>query len=144
MIRCRNRLTRLCAAMLEADLRAYLLTAPAIAALVGAHVFGMRVPQGIDAPRAIKMQRTHTQRQILFCGTDSMVNAEFQVDCYALELDQALELALAVRRVLIDFKGTMGTTYIEQMTLAQEMHVDDADPGRIRMMQLYNIWYLED
>lgn len=130
--------------MFEEDLRSYLLTVTSLTSIVGAQIFGVRRPQGDRPLPEILIQRAHTLRQVLFCGTDSLVNADFQVDSYGIELSQVIALAKAVRLVLKDYKGSMGATHVDQMTLINEFPMDDPDPGVIRMLQIYNVWYSED
>jgi len=131
--------------ILEQGLREYLLEVAPIAALIRDRLFNMvRSPQ--SALPAVVIQRINTIRQVLFCGTDDLVNADMQLDCYAISPQDAWGLAAAVRAALVDFTGTMGDpagVYVDQVTLTNERPLTDPDPGIIRVIQLYNFWYLE-
>lgn len=131
--------------LLEQGLRDYLLTRGDVVALIHNRLFNMVRGQTEGLP-AIVVQRTNTDRQVLFCGTDSLARADIQLDCYALSPQDAWGLAAAVRAALVDFTGTMGDpngVYVDQVTIANERPLTDPDPGIIRIIQLYNVWYLE-
>jgi hypothetical protein len=129
--------------MLEEGMRNFLLAAPPVAALVGARVFGLLRPQTSELP-ATMIQRVATTRQVLFCGTTPLVDAQIQVDAYGMTGDDAWGLAKAVRQVLVDFKGMMDATYVDHCSLVNELPLVDPEPGIIRITQLYNVWYVED
>lgn len=131
--------------MLEVDLIAFLLSVQSITTLVnGSQIYGLKRPQGLRPLPELLIARTSTVRQVKFCGTDSLVNTDLQIDSYGLELAQTLTLARSVRKTLVDFKGMMADTYVDQVTLTNEFPVEDPDPGIVRMTQLYNFWYVEE
>jgi hypothetical protein len=90
------------------------------------------------------LQRATSARQVLFCGTDKLVDAQMQVDSFAISGEDAWGLARALRLLLVDFSGMMAATFVDHCTLANEFPLIDPDPGIIRVTQLYNIWYVED
>jgi hypothetical protein len=128
---------------IEAGLRSFLLAAPALAALVGPRVYGLLRPQTSDLPAAM-IQRITTARQVLFCGTDKLVEVSLQVDAFAMTGDVAWGVADALRALLVDFTGMMGAVYVDQCTLENEFPLVDPEPGIIRVTQLYHLWYVED
>lgn len=130
--------------MLEVDLLAFLLGVAPITNLVGTQIYGLRRPQGARPLPEILIQRTTTLRQVKFCGTDKLANALLQIDCYGIELFQAASLAKQVRQTLVDFHGMMAETYVDTLHIDNEFPMDDPEPGVMRMIQLYNVWYRED
>jgi hypothetical protein len=132
--------------IVEIGLRQFLATIDLVTAIVGANIYGLireRAPVETQLP-AIMIQRTTTAREVLFCGTDDLVSIDLQVDSYAMTGDSAWGLARALRKSLIDFTGTMGDVYVDAVHLTNEFPMTDPDPGIIRIVQLYNFWYLED
>jgi len=127
----------------EADLRTFLLTVDPITALVNQQIYGVMRPQGNRPLPELLFYRTGTTRQVKFCGTDSLVASDFQIDSYAIDGDGCFALAEAVRLALVDYRGNMGDSYVDQVTLSNEFPMNDPDPGIIRMCQLYSIWYQE-
>jgi hypothetical protein len=128
---------------LETDLRNFLLTEPTITALVAQRIFGpLREPAA--ALPSVNVQRTHTLRQELFCGVSPLVSADLQIDSFGITGDEAWTVAEAMRLVFKNFSGTMGETRVDKVFLINEFPLTDPDPGVIRIVQLYNFWYLED
>jgi hypothetical protein len=137
--------------ILEQGLRVYLVADPSIAALVAARIYGLVREQGNDVTLpigaqlpAVLIQRTSSIRQQLLCGTSPLVEADVQVDSFAMTGDDAWALAAALRAAMIDFNGNMGETYVDTVHLTNEFPVTDPDPGIIRVTQIYTIFYLED
>jgi hypothetical protein len=129
---------------LESDLRDYLVAAPSISTLVGARVYGMLREPAAALP-AIMIQRVHSARQELFSGVAPLVDASMQIDSFAINGDAVWTLARALRLLFKNLtKVTMGTTLVDRMFLTNEFPMVDPDPGVIRVVQLYNVWYLED
>ena len=127
----------------ESELKAYLLTIPALTNLVGSRIYGILRQQSQDLP-AILIQRVQTTRQPKFCATDKLVSSDIQIDAYAMTGDSGWALAAALRATLMDFTGTMGAAYVDKVMLTNEFPLNDPDPGVIRITQLYNFWYVED
>jgi len=127
----------------ESELKAYLLTIPALTALVHSRIYGILRQQSQDLP-AILIQRVQTTRQPKFCATDKLVSSDIQIDAYAISGDSGWALAAALRATLLDFTGTMGAAYVDKVMLTNEFPLNDPDPGVIRITQLYNFWYVED
>lgn len=128
---------------LEVGVLAYLLGQPSVAALVAARIYGLMRPVAAVLPN-VTLQRATTQRQVLFCGTDRLVDCGMQVDCFSTSGEEAWGVARAMRLLLRDFTGFMGGTYVDHCTLTNEFPMIDPDPGVIRVTQLYSIWYVED
>jgi hypothetical protein len=129
--------------ILESEMRLFLLSLDAITALVVDRIFGLVRSQASALP-ALLIQRTQSTRQVKFCGTDKLVSADIQIDSYGITGDSTWGLAKAVRSALIDFTGTMGEAYVDQVTLTNEFPLTDPEPGIIRVTQIYQFWYVED
>lgn len=131
---------------LETDLRDFLLTAPAITNLVAERIYGVLREPASKLP-SINVQRTHTLRQQLFCGVSPLVSADLQIDSFGINGDDAWTVAKALRKLFENFSGPMGgspATHVDKVFLVNEFPLTDPDPGVIRVVQLYNFWYLED
>jgi hypothetical protein len=130
--------------ILEEGLLAFLQSIPELTDIVARNIYGLMRPQGgVTQLPAIVFQRTSTTRQELFCGVCPLVNADFQIDSYAMD-SSAFDLAHAVRETLKNFSGTMGEITVQKVFLTNEFPANDPDPGVIRMTQLFNFWYVED
>ena len=130
--------------MLEVGLRDYLLGIGALSALVHGRIFGLYRSQASDLP-AVMIQRTHSMRHVNFCATEKLVSAQVQVDSYAMTGQDVWAVAQVLRTALVDFrKSMMSDTYVDAVFLENEFPLTDPDPGVIRVLQIYNFWYLED
>lgn len=87
---------------------------------------------------------TSESRQKTYCGTDGLVNAQLQLDSYALKLKEARELSAASRRVLVDYRGSMGGVDVRDVTLSSSLTLQDMEPGLLRVVDTYDIWYMEE
>ena len=131
--------------MMETDLRTFLLYQDPLTALVGQRVYGMMREQGLQQQLpAVMIQRISSARQVKFCATDKLVDADMQIDAYAISGDSAWAVANVLRSALLDFSGMMGETHVDKVLLANEFPLIDPDPGIVRVTQLYNFWYVED
>jgi hypothetical protein len=128
---------------LETDLRDFLTAEPSITALVAQRVYGLLREPGSALP-SVNVQRTHTLRQELFCGVSPLVSADLQIDSFGIDGDSAWSLAEALRHLFKDFSGNMSATVVKKIFLINEFPLTDSDPGVIRVVQLYNFWYVED
>ena len=129
--------------MIEADIRTFLLAAPSISALVAARIYGLIREPAAPLP-SINIQRIHSARQELFCGVAPLVSADIQVDSYGIDGDTSWAVAKALKLLLRNFSGTMGASEVDKVFLTNEFPLTDSDPGVIRIVQVYNFWYLED
>ena len=137
--------------ILEDAILQYLSTFAPLVELLGIQdsapaVFTVLRPQASTLP-CVLVTRTQTERQTLFCGTDNLLAADFQIDSYASD-GTVYDVAVQVRKALLNYVGTMGTdspgVYVDQVRLQNEFPLVDPDPGVIRMSQLFNFWYQED
>lgn len=140
--------------MLGAGLKQELLNNTATAALISgpapviARVFPLIMPQkkrdGPPQYPAVVYTLTGTQRQKLYCRTDGTYRQTLELDHYALDYDQAHELADAVRAVLLDFRGALGgIVAVKDVALETEIDLQDPEPGVFRVNQVWSIWLAE-
>jgi len=94
---------------LGAALRAHLLADTAIAAIVAARIYPLRLPQpkkdAVNLP-AIVLQRISTVRYAHLRGAEALGRPRWQVDCWAATHDAATSLGALVRQRLNGFAGT--------------------------------------
>lgn len=91
-----------------AALRAHLLADTAIAAIVAARVYPLRLPQpkaGVVNLPAIVIQRISGFRFKHLRGADALARPRYQVDCWAQTHDAATALGSLVRQRLNGFAG---------------------------------------
>jgi hypothetical protein len=136
--------------MLEDAIREHLLAVEPLLELLAINsafpgIYAMIRPQSSPLP-SVLISRSTTERQTLFCGTDTLVATDIQIDSYAGD-GAAFDVAKQVRLALLGFTGTMGTdpgVAVDQVRLVNEFPLTDPDPGVIRQTQLYSFWYQED
>jgi len=129
--------------ILEEDIVTYLKTVEAISYING-QIYGVYRPQGERPLPELLITRTLTARQDTFCGVSNLANADMQIDVYGSGVSEAAALAQALRLALKNFSGVMGDTPVEKVFLSNEFTSFDSDPGTVRVIQLYNFWYLEE
>lgn len=136
---------------LEAGLVSFLSAQTAVTALIAqggrVRVFPMVIPQktkAVDQVPCVVYQVTLEERQKTFCGTQNLVMATVTLDLYALTLVQARQLSEAVRAAMVDYRGLMGDVPVRDVTLAGALALYDMEPGLMRVMDTYNIWYEEE
>lgn len=112
-------------------------------------VFPNLIPQGMveeGNPNldCIVFRRVGTDRQALFCGTDSLVAGHFEFDCYSDDYDKAGKIADALRLRLLDFRGLMGDVKVGPVLLDTETEPQpEPVPGLHVESQVYTVWYQE-
>lgn len=109
--------------MMEEDLRAALLGAPAVAGLVGTRVAWGELPQGAGLPGVV-LQLVSQPREHVLDGVVGLVRSRVQVDCWAESYAGAKALGRAVAARLDGFDGAVGGT------LFQGLFRDGARDGR--------------
>lgn len=137
--------------ILEAGLVQFLSNDAGIAALVvknaWVRIFPLIIPQkmkAVDQLPCTVYQVTLEDRHKTFCGTQKLVMATVQFDHYALTLIGARILSKAFRDALLDYRGLMGDVVVRDVTQAGGLPLYDMEPGLMRVMDTYNIWYEEE
>lgn len=91
----------------------------------------------------VVLTKVGASRGVTLSGTDTLVNATYQIDSYATAYKAAAELADAVQLALVDYNGVVGGHEIKTANIDNEFALTDPDPGLYRIMQTYSIWYVE-
>lgn len=87
---------------------------------------------------------TGRQRQKGYCETSRLVSSSVSLDSYATTFAVAEALASAVRALLIDYRGNMGGVLeVRDVTIDNEMSLEDTEPGLFRVVQMYTFWHEE-
>lgn len=92
---------------LEAALAHYLRTRPDISARAADRVYPKLLPQDPTYP-AVLYHRVATNRHHNQAGSSRLANPQFQIDVFALTLEEAIALADAVYRALDGHSGLIG------------------------------------
>lgn len=135
--------------MSEPNLFEFLSGDADVATLVGERVYLQMIPQHVwtDPPKmpCAVYSRVGAQRQPMLCATDSLVQATYQVDSYAIKPEDVVALARAIRRALVDYCGPMGDAVVKAVRLETDADIGpDPTPGLFRRMQQFTVWYVED
>jgi hypothetical protein len=137
--------------MLERWLVSILTSNTAVTAMVQsgsrARIFPLIVPQKkklVEQMPCVVYTVSSEDRQKTYCGTQKLLNAAIQLDHYALTLEEARRLSFAVRAVLIDFIGSDDSIVVRDVALTGSFATYDMDPGLMRVVDTYTIWYEEE
>lgn len=138
--------------MSEPNFNQFLTSIALVNAIVAGRVYPDQLRQGTKLP-AIVYGKAGTQRQQRSCGTDGLVLGSFQLDVYGSTRQQVRELSARIigngRKgqtppdAMLDFKGMMGTCFVKNCALVNDFDTVDPEPGMIRRVQLWDIWYIE-
>lgn len=134
----------------RAALRAVLLADAAVAAIVGARVYPAILPQGVTQPSVVQSlisEETDYHMQ----GPSGLASMRVQVDAWALDQDDAVELAGAVKDVLSGFRGEVSFGSASPQSEAEVKGIFavaarddfDATAKMHRRSRDYEVWYYE-
>lgn len=135
--------------MNEPNLYEYLRDGAAVAALCGDRIFAGLIPQhdyaDLSRMPCCVFQRVGGARTQRICGQDRLVTGTYQVDSYAPKFEDAVALADAIRRRLVDYLGPMGSVSVKGVFLDADFDAGpEPEPGLYRRSQTYSVWYSED
>ncbi len=137
--------------ILELGLVEHLISDTTVLSLVAQgdrkRIFPMVIPQkakAVDQVPCVVYQITQEERQKVYCGTEKLISVTLQLDSYAVDLITARRLSAAIRAVLVDFRGLMGDVLVRDVTLVGGLTLYDMEPGLMRVMDTYTIWYEEE
>lgn len=130
----------------EESLFKYLSGVTTINSIVGVKIYPLVAPEKAVAPYIVytpyAQQFSHT------FGSDSGYNDKYvQIDMYHTTFINLKVLCKAVRKALINFKGTMGTGGISiQAVICESGDLDgfDSEPKFYRTTQEYKFSYIEE
>lgn len=134
--------------MSDPNLYEFLRNVPAVAQLCGDRIYNQLIPQHVyeevTGSPCVVFTRAGGARQQLFCGTDDLVQATYRLDARAPRLDDAVELARAIRLALVDYSGPMGEVAVDAVQLSDDSDIGpDPEPGLFNRSESYAIWYRE-
>lgn len=115
-----------------------------------ARIFPLIIPQKRAVQRqlpCIVYTLTGEDRAKTYCATLPLVRAEMQFDSYGMTLDGAggaTDVSSALQGALLDFRGHVGNITIADVALNGRMTAVDMEPGLMRVVDMYSIWYTED
>ncbi len=128
---------------IRAGLRTFLLADVAIAAVVTARVYPVRLPQGIkDA--SIVYSRISAQGDHHMQGPSGLARVRMQIDCYAQTAAAANSLANLVKEAIDGHSGSMGSVPVQGVFFESERDLpfDDVS-GMYGVSRDYFITYEE-
>lgn len=132
--------------MIEAGLFEFLSSVTPIRDVIAepslVRIYNLVVPQEGRFP-CLVLQWTFDPRNQTQCGTIRIVNATVQIDSYAAQYFDAIDLASLVRLALTDFTGMWGEVAIRSCTLQTERDLEDPEPGLFRRFQAWSIVFVE-
>lgn len=130
---------------IKTSLYTFLSTATTLMAVVSDRVFPEIIPDQVyDAASkrpCLVYSRQGVDRDMTFCGTDSLVKSTMWIDCYARRYADAESLAEIVRGLLTDYHGDMAGTFISAIHLEQDFDLMDLEPGLFRVHLVFGIWH---
>ena len=102
------------------------------------------VPQKQSLPGVV-YRFDNTARGRTYCATDRVVRTRVQLDSYAKNYLETVQLAAVLRLVLVDFRGMMGSVRVKDVAIDpnSDRDLEDPDPGLYRRWQDYLIWHVE-
>lgn len=123
---------------------AYCNTVDSVTAIVGNRIYGSRRPQGARPLPEILWTEVTEQRQQKFCGQDLLVSSQWQVDVFGDGKTQVAQCARALSKALRNFSGVMGDVPVGPVFLLNQSDSGDPEPGTIRKILTFNVWYQEE
>ncbi len=140
--------------MLADSLYKKLTSDAGVSALVSTRVYPLLIPQQVYDEVTKQPCLVYTidtdARGITFGGSENLIRARVQIDCYAKTFAASQNLAAAVRDCLIDLSGVLtdnaspvGSVNVQHTFLDGELSSVEEDPGLYRVLQRYVVWYDE-
>lgn len=118
---------------------------------VGDRIFAIFVPEGAEIP-ALTYNEIDGVRDNVMSGASGLVQARFQINCWAKKYSEAREVADLVRDALSpkddDYpKVVLGTTVQAVMLLSENdvpaIHSDNEEKSGFGKMLDFSVWFLE-
>lgn len=133
------------AAKIEAALFDLLILDATVSGLIGRRVYPHNIPQDTIFP-AIRYTEISSPRDHCLDGAQDMVPSRWQIDCLGSSYTNARAIADAVRGVLDDYTGTVGSVVIQRVHLAEESDFYSEQPGLDQVRRRgktmdFLIWY---
>jgi len=127
---------------IRVGLRTFLLANGAVAALVVARVYPVKLPQGIDGASLV-LNEISGQGDHHMEGASGLVTARMQIGAWATTADAAHGLFLAVKEAIDGYQGLMGSVYVQGVFIDSWRDLDDNDANLRGKVADYFINYEE-
>lgn len=135
--------------MIEVALRAALIAAPSVSALVGSRVYPTVLPQAPEYP-AMTYQFITGGSEYSMQGPSKLASPRVQLDLYATEHMQLLQLKGAVMSTLSGLRGVVGSppvriygAFREMEQDAYEQQLERSGPSVWRKSLDFTLWFKE-
>jgi|WetSurSiteA1Bulk_404760.scaffolds.fasta_scaffold19697_2 hypothetical protein len=125
--------------MIEALVRAQLLSDPTVFGLVATRIYPSMLPQAVTLP-AISYFRVSTGRLLSHDGPSGLEHPLLQLDMWAESYDVAKALAAAVREAL---DGFASSGELRGAFLSDERDIPEDTPGLVHLIGEYFVWAAE-
>jgi hypothetical protein len=106
-------------------------------------IYPQVLPQDPTYPAAT-YQIIGRARQSMFSGTNDLVRSSVNVDVYGTTSEDVETGTDAIKAALLDFRGAMGGTQVNRVSLDNEIDLTDVEPGLFRNSMSFSIWHDED
>jgi len=127
-------------------LRTFFLAEPAIAALVVARVFPLRLPQG-EKKTSIVYTTISGRGDHHSQGSSGLARPRVQIDAWSPSIDDADQLARLIKNRIDGYSGDMGSgssvVNVQGVFFVDEREDYDRDVEMFRMSKDYFIWFGE-
>lgn len=120
-------------------LQAYVVADSAVAALAGARMYPLKLPQSPAMP-AITYQHVSGATVVSNDGATGLANPTFQIDCWGNTYATMDALFQAVRERLNGAKGTFSGIQVQGIFLVRRRDLYDNDAELYRRTADYEIW----
>lgn len=128
--------------MIQEALFSLLVSDTVVSAIADDRIFPSMMPQGGPMPACV-YAKTGDSTPVGFCGSFGISQGIFQFESYGKDPKSAKALASAIRTVLINTYGVVGTTRFASVALTSEVDLDAPEPGLFFTQQTFAIWYEE-
>lgn len=127
--------------ILEEGIYTYLSAQSSIVAICGSRIYPALLPQDPELPAAV-FYNIGTYPVAVQSGKPTLARTRLQVDCYAVTIRQAKELANVIRDALESYVGLMGVHQV-QAVFVLEHGIDDYDdvPNDFRITSEFELWH---
>ncbi len=123
-------------------LRAYLLAAPAVAALVGERVFVTVAPQEAEKPLVV-LRKVSGARVYSQSGDSGLAWPRVEITARAERAADAIAVATAVRQAISGYRGMMGAVNVQAVFVDSERDAFDFETRAFERVVDIFIWHTD-
>jgi hypothetical protein len=110
------------------NLRTYLVSNGTIAGLIGTRIYPLSIPQTPDFP-AIAYQVSLDDYYEQHGGSENLARTVFTIAVVAKTYGEVLTIANAIKSILHNFRGNIGTTPVQGIQFQEDRQDDDKELG---------------